>query len=132
MTSQDDHPAAPDGAATDGQIQEQICYWINCSDCGDACWDDGEVGLWHFPSVDELRRDLVKHLDWTFEEHGRALCARCTERADCARDGHQYSEWKPLLVTGPDDPCNGIVCRSCNHCSDFEETLAALLEGEEF
>lgn len=130
MTSHDDNSQARGLAPTDGQVQEQTCYWINCSDCGDACWDNDDGGLWHFPSVEELRRDLVKYAQWTFEEHGRALCSRCTERADCARDGHRYSEWKPLPVHGPDDPCNGIVYRTCEHCCDLEETLAELLEGE--
>lgn len=105
------------------QIQSQTCYWLNCSDCADECWEDR--GIAHFSSEAELIETLVKSYEWTFTKHDRPLCARCTEKADCLRDGHQYDEWR----THPRDP--GVLSRWCDHCGHFEETLADLVPRAE-
>lgn len=102
----------------DGEIRAVTCYLIDCSDCGEDCWTDYTV---HFSSPEELRQILTKSFDWTFEEHGRALCEHCTKRADCARDGHQHGEW----ITHA-----GVQWRYCDHCGGAcEERFNEMAEG---
>jgi hypothetical protein len=105
--------------AADGAIRAITCYTINCSDCGEDCWEDWTP---HFASESELRRQLLED-GWTDDQHRRWLCRRCTQSADCARDGHQWPEWATSAL---DSEC---VWRCCEHCDELEESLAALLPG---
>lgn len=109
--------------SSNGEIRTATCYLIDCSDCGSDCWEDYEV---HFISEEELRRVLTTRHEWTFEKHGRVLCRHCTEKADCARDGHQYGEW----ITHSTD--SGVQWRLCDHCSGaLEERFTEMAIGEE-
>ena len=105
-----------------GEIRTTTCYLIDCSDCGEDCWEDYTV---HFSSEEELRQVLTKSYGWTFEKHGRALCSTCTERADCARDGHQLGEWITLATDA------GVQWRSCDRCYRVvDERFTEMAAGE--
>lgn len=103
-----------------GVIREVPCYMINCADCGDECWADLDYTP-HFTSKADLYRSLFKDHGWTHGRHGRWLCRSCTEEADCARDGHQWGEWRPHHQDVE------VVWRLCERCRDHDELLALML-----
>lgn len=105
----------------DGVIRAITCYTINCADCGENCWEDRDFTP-HFTSENELRQ-RVSDYGWTHDPHDRWLCDRCTQAADCVRDGHQWGEWE----LSPRDL--GVVWRVCGHCGRADESLTALLPG---
>lgn len=106
---------------TDGEVQRSTCYWMDCADCGEDAWEEGQP---HFTSEGALLRFLESY-EWSFESHGRALCKHCTENADCERDGHRYGEWR----AHPRD--QEVQVRFCEHCHGaMEERFTAMAEGE--
>ena len=102
--------------------RSRTCYWMECSDCGDDSWEEG---IPHFETETALWEALLGEdgYGWSYEKHGRPLCRSCTDKADCAREGHQMAEWRPHGR----DP--GVVWRYCERCnSQLEEHLLALGE----
>ena len=102
-------------------VQTTTCAWVECDspDCGnDKGWPD--EGPFHF-STDRAALDYVlgeKGMGWTRLPDGRLLCRSCSEAADCAATGHQWTDWR----VHHRDP--GIEWRLCEHCGGgFEERL---------
>jgi len=104
-------------------VHTKTCVWVICD--GPNCdrekgWPDGPF---HFDN-EAAALDYVLGEDgmgWTRLPDGRLLCRACSEEADCAATGHQWSSWREHRT----DP--GIRWRICNHCgSAFEERLVEM------
>jgi len=116
----------PPTGTTHPQVTVHTCYQVTCADCGDRCWEEYTP---HYSSEADLWASVLGHdgdvgYEWTRRADGRVLCARCSERADCAERGHEWSEWRE----GYNDP--EVEWRMCNHCpSGMEERLAVVPGG---
>jgi hypothetical protein len=105
-------------------VHTKTWVWVLCD--GPTCdrdkgWPD--EGPFHFDTEDAAVSYVLGEdgLGWTRLPDGRLLCRSCSEEADCAATGHQWSRWRSHHA----DP--GIEWRACNHCgSAFEERFAEM------
>lgn len=104
-------------------IKTTTCVWIECdsNDCDrNQGWPDD--GPYHFTS-ERAALDYVlgeHHMGWTKLPDGRLMCRSCSDAADCAATGHQWSEWRAHHST------LAVQWRACFHCGrGFEQRLTA-------
>lgn len=106
-------------------MHTSTCVWVLCD--GTRCdrdkgWPGGE-GPFHFDTetaaVDYVLGEAGQ--GWTRLPDGRLLCRSCSEEADCAATGHQWSSWRDHHAD------TAIQRRFCNHCGGaFEERFAEM------
>jgi hypothetical protein len=110
-------------------VRTSTCVWVECDgDCDrDKGWPD--EGPFHFDSEQAALECVLGEngMGWTQLPDGRLLCRGCSEDADCAVTGHQWSEWVHGYRNGQPDP--GRQIRWCDHCGrGFEERLTEMGE----
>jgi hypothetical protein len=106
-------------------VHTKTCVWVQCDGPSrhpdHTGWDD--EGPFHF-DTEAAALDWVLGEDgagWTRLPDGRLLCRTCSEEADCAATGHQWSSWH-LHHTDP-----RIEWRTCYHCGgQFEERFVEM------
>ena len=101
---------------------EYTCFTVACSQCGAAPeYDDGTI---HYPTSDEALNSAVEHCEWT-RDGDRLLCTSCAAVEVCARDGHQWGDWRRCLCGGRvPSHLSGRDLRFCKRCSKGEERTA--------
>lgn len=82
--------------------------WV-CDDCGQADGEDYEGAIHYVP--DDPRPEGFKTID------GKDVCDSCVEKRECAKSGHQMSDWhEPVLF-----PNSNKEVRWCVRCGGEQE-----------
>jgi hypothetical protein len=114
-------------------IDRVHCYVVICDRCR-TTFDETNDRIIHFDTPDEAILYITQD-GWTLTENGEPRCRRCTGRAICSRDGHDYGPWHPCYCNGQilEHAIHGCgMFRYCNECDHHETaTLATLPTIEE-
>ncbi|GAA4828548.1 hypothetical protein [Saccharopolyspora rosea] len=119
-------------------LVEHHCLVVACDVCGDR-YESTEGVVWHFASVDEVRRKFDADvrdtlageigLVWDLWSDGHVRCDQCRARARCSEQGHVWGEWSRCLchITGAHrDEERPAPCRErtryCRRCCDRDTT----------
>ena len=107
-------------------IEHRQCATVRCDSCGNG-WDNYDFQP-HYPDAAAALAGAAD-AGWRIQNGGQAVCRPCADRADCARHGHQWSDWLHCRCAGSIDLHQAVGClrfRYCNRCGagDSEPLVA--------
>ncbi|WP_246610662.1 hypothetical protein [Nonomuraea rhizosphaerae] len=97
-------------------ITVRTCLIVTCARCGGT--GDPYDSEHHTEQTSDGRQWLrLACADWQWSDADTPeLCPACVRVADCERDGHQWSPWRPASC----ESCTCVHYRQCGHCEATE------------
>jgi hypothetical protein len=111
-------------------IRTVTCVVVECDDCKDAYWENGDFGgIPHWKTVEEAIQEMAGDGDaedpdeyaWVFLDGGHVVCPYCWTARICAAEGHEFLPPMPCRCQGrnAEHAENGCpdwqLCGRCNH-----------------
>jgi hypothetical protein len=129
---------APAQDTCHGMMQVRTCVSVHCGQCEDTL--GGPEFEAHYPTEDAAL-DAAAAQGWRVGPGGRLWCSACGPVLTCEAEGHEFTEWCPLLIDDyqelvtPLDQVGGAVeghpvnreYRYCRRCCLHESRTAAVL-----
>jgi hypothetical protein len=118
-----------------GMIQVHTCVSVHCDQCGDALGDPGFEA--HYPTEDAAL-DAAAAQGWGVGPGGRLWCSACGPVLTCEAEGHEFTQWCPVLIdqaaaTAEGQPVSReyrYCRRCCLHESRCDWVLISGLRGQ--
>ena len=130
--------ASPGHVSGNGAVSLHTCVSVHCDQCGDALGDPGFEA--HYPTEDAAL-DAAASDGWRVGPGGRLWCSACGPVLTCEAEGHELTQWCPVLITErhelltPSDPAAVMAQRQpvsreyryCRRCCLHESRPAEWL-----
>ncbi|MBV8540293.1 MAG: hypothetical protein JO364_19605 [Pseudonocardiales bacterium] len=82
-------------------VQVHTCVSVRCDQCGDTLGVPGFEA--HYPSED-VALDAAAAEGWLVGPGGRLWCSACGPVLTCEAEGHEFTQWHPVLIDERQEP----------------------------
>ena len=122
-------------------IQVHTCVSVHCDQCGDSL---GSPDFESHYTTEMTALDAAAERGWLVDPGGRVYCSACGPVLTCEAEGHEFTQWRLLLVDERQEPLPhpdkaaataneqpvGREYRDCRRCCLHESRPATWLISE--